>query len=38
MQNFEARQELFKAVNEGKVRIIFGSTETMGAGTNYQQY
>jgi N12 class adenine-specific DNA methylase len=37
-KTFEARQELFKAVNEGKVRIIFGSTETMGAGTNYQQY
>ncbi len=37
-KTFEARQELFKAVNEGKVRVIFGSTETMGAGTNFQQY
>jgi len=37
-KTFEARQELFKKVNEGKVRIIFGTTETMGAGTNYQQY
>ena len=34
---FEQRQQLFEKVREGKVRIIFGSTETMGAGTNFQQ-
>ena len=32
----ESRRELFQSVNEGKCRIIFGSTETMGAGTNFQ--
>ena len=37
-KTFAARQELFKDVNDGKKRIIFGSTETMGAGTNFQQY
>jgi len=34
---FEQRQQLFEKVREGKCRIIFGSTETMGAGTNFQQ-
>ena len=28
---------LFDAVNAGKVRILFGSTEKMGAGTNVQK-
>lgn len=30
------RQELFDKVRKGKVRIIFGSTQKMGAGTNFQ--
>lgn len=28
------KQQLFDAVNSGKIRILFGSTEKMGAGTN----
>src|SRR5439155_1375642 len=31
------KQALFDAVNAGQVRILFGSTEKMGAGTNVQQ-
>lgn len=29
--------QLFKKMNEGKVRVLFGSTSTLGAGTNVQQ-
>ncbi|MDJ1497584.1 helicase-related protein [Cytophagaceae bacterium DM2B3-1] len=31
------REKLFADVNEGKVRILVGSTETMGTGVNVQQ-
>lgn len=31
------KQELFKKVNDGKIRILIGSTEKCGAGTNIQQ-
>lgn len=31
------KQELFKKVNAGKVRILLGSTPKMGAGTNVQK-
>jgi N12 class adenine-specific DNA methylase len=33
----EQKQELFDAVNAGKVRVIMGSTEKMGVGTNIQK-
>jgi len=33
----EAKLALFQKVNSGKVRVLIGSTETMGAGTNAQQ-
>ena len=32
-----AKMNLFKAMNAGRVRILFGSTEKMGAGTNVQR-
>ncbi|NPV00008.1 MAG: hypothetical protein HPY53_01380 [Brevinematales bacterium] len=35
---YEEKQELFEKVNEGKVRVIFGSAESMGAGTNMQRH
>lgn len=31
------KAELFEAVNAGKIRVLFGSTTKMGAGTNVQQ-
>lgn len=31
------KEELFDAVNDGRIRVVFGSTEKMGAGTNVQQ-
>ncbi|NKE69909.1 diguanylate cyclase [Candidatus Manganitrophus noduliformans] len=31
------KEQLFKNVNSGKVRILMGSTEKMGAGTNVQE-
>ena len=40
MQDFkksEAKQKLFAAVNSGKVRVLIGSTQTMGTGVNAQQ-
>jgi len=40
MQDFkksEAKQKLFAAVNSGKVRVLVGSTQTMGTGVNAQQ-
>jgi N12 class adenine-specific DNA methylase len=33
----EAKQALFDAVNDGEVRVLIGSTQRMGAGTNVQQ-
>jgi N12 class adenine-specific DNA methylase len=33
----DAKQELFDAVNRGDVRIVLGSTEKMGTGTNMQR-
>ena len=33
----EKKQELFDAVNNGEVRVLIGSTEKMGAGTNCQK-
>ncbi|EDX9540767.1 helicase [Salmonella enterica] len=35
--NDQKRQELFRAVNNGDVRILIGSTSKMGAGTNVQR-
>lgn len=35
--NDKKRQELFEQVNEGRVRVLIGSTEMMGAGTNMQK-
>lgn len=32
-----ARQKLFDQVNRGKVRIVLGSTETLGTGVNMQE-
>ncbi len=40
MQDFkksDAKQKLFAAVNGGKVRVLIGSTQTMGTGVNAQQ-
>ena len=40
MQNFkksEHKQRLFNAVNSGRVRILLGSSQTMGTGVNAQQ-
>lgn len=31
------KQDLFDAVNAGRVRVLFGSTEKMGVGTNVQR-
>ena len=31
------KQKLFEKMNEGKVRVLIGSTEKMGAGTNVQK-
>jgi N12 class adenine-specific DNA methylase len=36
-KTFEDRYLLSVEVNEGKKRIIFGSTDTMGAGVNFQR-
>ena len=33
----KAQAALFEAVNEGRVRVLIGSTQKMGAGTNMQQ-
>ena len=40
MQDFKksaAKQKLFTEVNSGKVRVLIGSSETMGTGVNAQQ-
>jgi len=34
----ERKQALFEAVNEGLVRVVFGSTEKMGVGVNAQKH
>jgi hypothetical protein len=36
-KTFEDRYLLSVAVNDGKKRIVFGSTDTMGAGVNFQR-
>ena len=33
----EKKQQLFDAVNNGEIRVLIGSTEKMGAGTNCQK-
>jgi len=33
----QAKTSLFRAVNAGKIRVLMGSTEKMGAGTNVQR-
>jgi hypothetical protein len=35
--NDEQKQALFDAVNDGRVRVLIGSTQRMGAGTNVQE-
>lgn len=35
--NDQKRQELFRSVNNGDVRVLIGSTSKMGAGTNVQR-
>ncbi len=40
MQDYKksaAKQRLFQSVNEGRVRFLLGSTQTMGTGVNAQQ-
>lgn len=32
-----SKTDLFKKMNEGKMRVLFGSTKKLGAGTNVQQ-
>jgi len=36
-KNEKQRKELIKAVNEGKVRVLFGSTDMLGTGVNAQK-
>lgn len=36
-KNANQREALFEAVNEGRVRILMGSTETLGTGVNAQK-
>lgn len=36
-KNEKERSELFKKMNKGEVRILFGSTETLGTGVNVQE-
>jgi N12 class adenine-specific DNA methylase len=36
-ENDEAKEELFKKVNDGTVRILFGSSAKMGTGMNVQR-
>lgn len=35
--NVAQREALFRQVNEGRVRVLLGSTETLGTGVNVQQ-
>ena len=34
---WEQKKELFAKVNQGSIRVLLGSTQKMGAGTNVQQ-
>lgn len=36
-KNDEEKYAMFQKVNQGKIRVLVGSTETMGAGTNAQR-
>jgi len=36
-KNEKARAELFRAVNEGRIRVLIGSNEKMGTGLNVQR-
>lgn len=36
-KNEKQRKEIIKAVNEGKIRVLFGSTEMLGTGVNAQK-
>ncbi|MBN8785263.1 MAG: DNA methylase, partial [Terrimonas ferruginea] len=36
-KNEKQRKELIQAVNEGKIRVLFGSTEMLGTGVNAQK-
>lgn len=36
-KTMEAKQKLFDMVNAGKIRVLFGSTAKLGAGTNVQE-
>jgi N12 class adenine-specific DNA methylase len=36
-KNDKQKEALFAAVNEGKIRVIMGSTETLGTGVNMQR-
>ncbi|EJL74358.1 N-6 DNA methylase [Chryseobacterium populi] len=36
-KNEKQRKELIKAVNEGKIRVLFGSTDMLGTGVNAQK-
>lgn len=37
-KNKDQLDDLFKRVNDGKVRVLIGSTQKMGAGTNCQEH
>ena len=37
-KNADQRQALFEKVNNGDIRVIIGSTQKMGAGTNFQKH
>lgn len=36
-KNEKQRKEMIKAVNDGKIRVLFGSTEMLGTGVNAQK-
>ena len=36
LQNDRQREELFEKVRQGEIRILLGSTEKLGTGTNIQ--
>ena len=37
VKNDEAREQLFDDINNGKVRVVIGGTETLGTGANIQE-
>lgn len=37
-KNDEEKQQLFEKVDSGELRVLIGSTEKMGAGTNFQHH